>query len=108
MIREGKEDIMRTARDTVHNQKMVQKWDIESNQYLYCKWEELKVGQVIRIHEDEEVPADLVLLASSDSQATCIVDTMNIDGATHFTTKHVPHDLQPLFSQLDTLEVDEH
>lgn len=50
-------------------------------------WKEVKVGDVLRIHNNEEVPADLMILSSSDEDNCCFVETKNLDGETNLKIK---------------------
>ncbi|KAJ1332558.1 hypothetical protein BSLG_008860 [Batrachochytrium salamandrivorans] len=46
-------------------------------------WDNLKVGDIVMISANESIPADLVLLASSDSTGIAFVETKNLDGETN-------------------------
>ncbi|CCH61473.1 hypothetical protein TBLA_0E04190 [Henningerozyma blattae CBS 6284] len=46
-------------------------------------WKNIKVGDVIRIHNNDEIPADVVLLSTSDVDGNCYVETKNLDGETN-------------------------
>lgn len=50
-------------------------------------WKEVRVGDVIRVHNNEEVPADVLILSSSDSDNCCFVETKNLDGETNLKVK---------------------
>ncbi|GMH43083.1 hypothetical protein BSKO_11005 [Bryopsis sp. KO-2023] len=52
------------------------------------KWKCLQVGDVVRIMHDEEVPADVVFLSSSDKDGLCYVETANLDGETNLKLKY--------------------
>ncbi|SCU85849.1 LANO_0C05688g1_1 [Lachancea nothofagi CBS 11611] len=50
-------------------------------------WKSVKVGDIIRIHNDDEIPADVVLLSSSDADGACYVETKNLDGETNLKVR---------------------
>lgn len=48
-------------------------------------WQNLKVGQVIKVLRDQLVPADLIILKVHHNQ--CYVETTNLDGETNLKQK---------------------
>lgn len=50
-------------------------------------WKDIKVGDIIRIHADDEIPADVILLSTSDPDGACYVETKNLDGETNLKVK---------------------
>ncbi len=40
----------------------------------------IKVGDIIRCDDDDEIPCDIVLLSSSDENGECYINTANLDG----------------------------
>ncbi|CUM62818.1 uncharacterized protein PRCAT00000376001 [Priceomyces carsonii] len=55
------------------------------------KWKNIKVGDIVKVRENEYFPADVVLLATADSKQEAFVETMALDGETNMKAKF-PHD----------------
>ncbi|OUM63801.1 hypothetical protein PIROE2DRAFT_43155, partial [Piromyces sp. E2] len=45
-------------------------------------WKDIRVGDIILLSTDENVPADIVVLATSEEENECYVETKNLDGET--------------------------
>ena len=50
-------------------------------------WKDVRVGDVLRIYNNEEIPADVILLSTSDEDNGCYVETKNLDGETNLKVK---------------------
>lgn len=50
-------------------------------------WKDLKVGDIVKVEQDQEIPADLVFLSSPDTKGICYVETANLDGETNLKIK---------------------
>ena len=44
------------------------------------KWKDIAVGDVLRLESDEFIPADVILLSSSEPEGFCYIETSNLDG----------------------------
>jgi phospholipid-transporting ATPase len=51
------------------------------------KWINVAVGDIVRVESEEPFPADLVLLASSEPEGLCYIETANLDGETNLKIK---------------------
>lgn len=47
------------------------------------KWQDIRVGDVIRLESDDFIPADVILLSSSEPEGFCYIETSNLDGCAH-------------------------
>ncbi|ODV81596.1 phospholipid transporting ATPase [Suhomyces tanzawaensis NRRL Y-17324] len=50
-------------------------------------WKDVKVGDMLRIYNNDEIPADLIILATSDEDNCCYVETKNLDGETNLKVR---------------------
>jgi phospholipid-translocating ATPase len=46
-------------------------------------WKKLEVGDVVLLRDNEQVPADIVVLSTSDPDGVCYLETKNLDGETN-------------------------
>lgn len=46
-------------------------------------WKKLEVGDVVLLRENDQVPADIVVLSTSDPDGICYLETKNLDGETN-------------------------
>jgi phospholipid-translocating ATPase len=51
-------------------------------------WEDLRVGDIVKVVEDEALPADLLVCASSGEDGVAYVETKNLDGETNLKSRH--------------------
>ncbi|EMG48248.1 Phospholipid-transporting ATPase, putative (Aminophospholipid translocase (Flippase), putative), partial [Candida maltosa Xu316] len=70
------------------NKDMMRRYNLKE---YSTKWKNVKVGDVIKINENEWFPSDVVLIATSNSEThEAFVETMALDGETNLKPKS-PH-----------------
>lgn len=61
-------------------------------------WKQVQVGDILKVHEDEWFPADMLLLSTSEPTNEAFVETMALDGETNLKAR-MPHpELDSLYS----------
>jgi phospholipid-translocating ATPase len=63
----------------------------ETARFKRCYWKNVQVGDFVRVYNEEQIPADLVILSTSDPDGACYVETKNLDGETNLKVRHAVH-----------------
>lgn len=85
-VREAIDDISRGSSDREINARASLKMNT-SGGWDPVPWKDLKVGDVVKILNNEFFPADIITLASSDVNGVTFVETANLDGETNLKAK---------------------
>ncbi|KAJ7633042.1 hypothetical protein FB45DRAFT_521378 [Roridomyces roridus] len=51
-------------------------------------WEDVRVGDFVRILDDEPIPADILICATSEDENVAFIETKNLDGETNLKSRH--------------------
>ncbi|XP_017884202.1 probable phospholipid-transporting ATPase VD isoform X1 [Ceratina calcarata] len=107
------EDRRRLASDRRVNNFTCRVYVGEVDRYAKVAWKDVKVGDLVHLSNNELVPADVLLLRSSDPQGVAYIDTCNLDGETNLKERQVVRgfvDLQDTFQPAkfrSVIEVDQ-
>ncbi|KAJ1685670.1 hypothetical protein LUZ63_017060 [Rhynchospora breviuscula] len=86
--KEAWDDYNRYVSDRQANCKAV--WVVKNGVRRNIQAQEIRVGNIVWLRENEEVPCDLVVIGTSDPQGICYVETTALDGETDLKTRVVP------------------
>uniref|UniRef100_A0A672GQK1 Phospholipid-transporting ATPase n=1 Tax=Salarias fasciatus TaxID=181472 RepID=A0A672GQK1_SALFA len=72
--------------------------------YVEKYWKEVQVGDFIRLRCNEILPADVLLLSSSDPDRLCHIETATLDGETNLKQRQVVRSFFDLDCEFDPLK----
>lgn len=73
----------------------------DDRRWTQIKWQDIRVGDIVRLERNERVPADLALLHATGVNSVAYIDTMALDGETNLKSKQPP---TLLAGRCDTIE----
>ncbi|PAV78498.1 hypothetical protein WR25_09553 [Diploscapter pachys] len=96
-VREIYEDLCRRWRDRkVNEQKCLAFVD---NEWKIIKWSNIHVGQLIKVQMNEQVPADMLILKTSEVNDVAYIETANLDGESSLKVRQAINDLNNIASE---------
>ncbi|XP_064017828.1 phospholipid-transporting ATPase VB isoform X2 [Pogoniulus pusillus] len=89
MIKDAVEDYKKYCFDKLINFSKTRVYDKEEHAYVERCWKDVRVGDFVQLQCNETIPADILLLYSSDQNGICHLETANLDGETNLKQRQV-------------------
>ncbi|XP_059280312.1 phospholipid-transporting ATPase 2 [Lycium ferocissimum] len=96
--KEAWDDYNRYLSDKKANEKEV--WVVRKGIRKHVQAQDICVGNIVWLRENDEVPCDLVLIGTSDPHGLCYVETAALDGETDLKTRVVASACMGIDSEL--------
>ncbi|KAK3106763.1 phospholipid transporting ATPase, partial [Teratosphaeriaceae sp. CCFEE 6253] len=63
----------------------------ETARFKRDMWKHVQVGDFVRLYNEEQIPADIIVLSTSDADGACYIETKNLDGETNLKVRTALH-----------------
>ena len=88
-IKEMYEDWKRKKMNEQDNRRLCLIFDNNKKKFINKKWEDIKLGDIIKINKNEIIPCDMIILESSELNGICFVEPKNINGESNLYMKEI-------------------
>lgn len=68
-------------------------WEKRSPRWKKRNWEDLRVGDFVLLKNNDPIPADVIVCATSEEEDCCYIETKNLDGETNLKVRHAVPEL---------------
>lgn len=100
-IKDGLEDYRKYKIDKQINNLITKVYSRKEKKYIDCCWKNVTVGDFIRLSCNEIIPADMVLLFSTDPDGICHIETSGLDGESNLKQRQVVRGYAEQDSEID-------
>ena len=87
LLRSGIENYKKYKYDSSYNNSQSQVFDNKQKQFTFKPWKHIALGEIVKVEKDKEIPADLLIIKSSNDNGYCYLQTSNLDGETNLKAR---------------------
>lgn len=69
-------------------------------------WQKVETGEIVRLVKDDHVPADIVVLSSSEEDSACFIETADLDGETNLKKRYALAETREANSEEELVQLD--
>ncbi|XP_072529657.1 phospholipid-transporting ATPase VB [Salminus brasiliensis] len=102
-IKDAWEDFRRYQSDRQLNSRPCLIYSRSKQSFEERRWKDVRVGDFVRVLSNEIIPADILLLHTSDPNGVCHMETANLDGETNLKQRKVVPGFSSMNSQFEPL-----
>lgn len=95
IIREGLEDLTRHRSDKEANARKCLL--LKDQSFVEVEWRKIQVGDIVLVKDDDFFPADLLVVASSNPNGLCFIETSSLDGEKNLKPRTAPKETLALY-----------
>ncbi|XP_023080288.1 probable phospholipid-transporting ATPase VD isoform X2 [Piliocolobus tephrosceles] len=100
-IKDGLEDYRKYKIDKQINNLITKVYSRKEKKYIDRCWKDITVGDFIRLSCNEVIPADMILLFSTDPDGICHIETSGLDGESNLKQRQVVRGYAEQDSEVD-------
>ncbi|KAJ5067958.1 putative phospholipid-transporting atpase [Anaeramoeba ignava] len=87
-IKAGVEDYQRRKADKKANSALYSIYHPELKQFKKIRSDQIQMGDLIFLEKKQEIPADVIVISTSEDDNLCYIETSNLDGESNYKERY--------------------